>query len=81
MVVKTAYLDNNIFVDIEQNSLSTIDLLKNIDQNITDFFYSASHLQEANEITAETNSELKKSLKKDLEQFQVLQMTTIYFKN
>ena len=64
MVVITAYLDNNIFVDIEQNSLSTIDLLKNIDQNITDFFYSASHLQEANEITAETNSELKKRLEK-----------------
>ncbi|MBD0833337.1 hypothetical protein [Aestuariibaculum sediminum] len=61
---KAAYLDNNIFVDIEQNSLSTIELMKNIDHNITDFFYSASHLHEANEITAKTNSELKIRLEK-----------------
>jgi hypothetical protein len=61
---KTTYLDNNIFVDIEQNSLSTNALLQNIDQNISDFFYSASHLQEANEITAETNSKLKNRLEK-----------------
>ena len=54
----------NIFIDIEQNSLSTSDLLQNIDQDITDFFYSASHLHEANEITAETNLELKNRLEK-----------------
>ena len=59
---KTAYLDNNIFVDIEQNSLSINNLLQNIDQNITDFFYSSAHLHEANEITAETNSALKNRL-------------------
>ncbi len=61
---KTAYLDNNIFIDIEQMSLSTIDLLNNIDKNITDYFYSASHLQELNEMTASTDNELKKQLKR-----------------
>lgn len=61
---KTAYLDNNIFVDIEQNSLSIADLLENIDKNIAQFFYSASHLQEANEITAQTKFELNSRLEK-----------------
>ncbi|PWI28899.1 hypothetical protein DI383_14335 [Flavobacteriaceae bacterium LYZ1037] len=70
---KTAYLDNNIFVDIEQNSLSINNLLKNIDQNITDFFYSASHLQEANEMTAKTKSELNNRL---IKRFQTISSVT-----
>jgi plasmid maintenance system killer protein len=70
---KTAYLDNNLFVDIEQNSLSVKNLLENIDQNLTDFFYSASHLQEANEMTAETNDELNKRL---INRFQTITSVT-----
>ena len=70
---KTAYLDNNIFVDIEQNSLSINDLLENIDQNLTDFFYSASHLQEANEMTAETKNELNDRL---IKRFQTISSVT-----
>lgn len=54
----TAYLDNNILIDIEKGLFSTEDLLKNINTNLNEFFYSASHLQEANEITAETEKDL-----------------------
>ncbi|QSB25466.1 hypothetical protein [Flavobacterium sp. CLA17] len=49
-----AYLDNNIFIDIEDNSLTIEDLIKNVDSNLQVFYYSASHLQEANEIKGET---------------------------
>tara|TARA_R110000850_G_scaffold254614_1_gene380194 strand:- start:80408 stop:81244 length:837 start_codon:yes stop_codon:yes gene_type:complete len=61
---KTAYIDNNIVVDIEQEYLSRENLLKNVDTGITDFFYSSAHLQEANEMTAKTEEELNIRLKK-----------------
>ena len=51
-------------VDIEQEYLSTGDLLANVDSNITEFFYSSAHLQEATEMTAETETELKNRLEK-----------------
>lgn len=70
---KSAYLDNNIFIDIEQNFLSVNNLLENIDNNLTDFFYSASHLQEAKEMTAETNEELNNRL---LKRFQTITSVT-----
>jgi len=59
-MIKTAYLDNNILIDIEQNSLSISDLLSSTNEKKIDFYYSASHLQEAKEISAETNKELAK---------------------
>ncbi|MFT4680720.1 MAG: hypothetical protein ACI9YU_000550 [Flavobacteriales bacterium] len=59
----TAYLDNNIFIYIENQTLSTADLLKNVSLDIKDFFYSASHLQEANEMTADNDFELSARLK------------------
>lgn len=49
-----AYLDNNIIIDIESGFYSLSDILQDIEKNISKFFYSASHLQEANEITADT---------------------------
>lgn len=52
-----AYLDNNIFVDIENGLYSRSDILSKIDKNISKFFYSASHLQEANEITGSNPNE------------------------
>jgi len=61
---KTAYLDNNVVVDIEQEYLTTGDLLANVDSDIKDFFYSSAHLQEATEMTAETEAELKNRLEK-----------------
>ena len=70
---KTAYLDNNILVDIEQNSLSIKNLLENVNQNLSDFFYSASHLQEANEMTAETKDELNNRL---IKRFQTISSVT-----
>ena len=63
---KTAYLDNNIFIDIEQNSLSIEDLRNNVDKNLADFFYSDFHLMEANEMTGKTNMELKRLMEKRL---------------
>jgi len=53
----TAYLDNNIFIDIESESYSLSDLLSKIDNEISKIFYSASHLQEANEITGSNSIE------------------------
>ncbi|WBX72943.1 hypothetical protein PG913_08515 [Tenacibaculum pacificus] len=61
---KTAYLDNNILIDIEQGLISIDDLRNNIDENITEFYYSSAHLQEANEMTAKTDVELKNRLEK-----------------
>ncbi|MGJ8738782.1 hypothetical protein [Zobellia laminariae] len=61
---KTAYLDNNIFIDIEQNSLSTEDLRNNVNMDLNEFFYSDFHLMEANEMTGKTKAELKNLLKK-----------------
>lgn len=48
--MKTAYLDNNIIIEIEQGNYSIAALIKNIDTEITKFFYSAAHMQEAHEI-------------------------------
>lgn len=59
-----AYLDNNIFIDLENSDISISDILRNVDNNITEFFYSASHLQEANEMTAETINKRKERLNK-----------------
>jgi hypothetical protein len=64
---KTAYLDNNIFVEIEQGYLSTENLRNNIDKNLTEFYYSSAHLQEANEITADTITVLNERLNKRFE--------------
>lgn len=63
----TAYLDNNIFVDIEQYLISTDNLIKNIDTKLDKFYFSASHIQEANEITGETNEIIVKRLSKRFE--------------
>lgn len=49
----TAYLDNNIFVDIENESLTLEILRRNLGVNLDKFYYSASHIQEANEIKGE----------------------------
>lgn len=62
--IKTAYLDNNIIVDIEQGYISTANLTKKVDPNIKDFFYSSAHLQEATEMTAESKEELIRRLEK-----------------
>jgi hypothetical protein len=58
----TAYLDNNIFIDIESGSYSLSDLLCKIDNEISKIYYSASHLQEAREITGSNSIELTKRL-------------------
>tara|TARA_B100001146_G_C16118794_1_gene407030 strand:+ start:899 stop:1093 length:195 start_codon:yes stop_codon:yes gene_type:complete len=55
----TAYLDNNIIVDIEKNVLLISDLNKLTERDISKFYYSMSHIFEANEITASTKSELE----------------------
>lgn len=61
---RTAYIDNNVVIDIEQGYISKDDLLANVDSNLEDFFYSAAHLQEATEMTAETEEELENRLEK-----------------
>lgn len=48
--MKSAYLDNNIIVDIEEGNISLDEIKNNIDNEITSVYYSAAHLHEANEI-------------------------------
>ena len=58
----TAYIDNNIIVDIECGNYTLSDVIRNIDSSISTFMYSASHLHEANEITANTLTQLSNRL-------------------
>jgi len=60
----TAYLDNNIIVDIEKETLLISDLNKLTEKRISKFYYSMSHIFEANEITASSNRELNERLSK-----------------
>ncbi|EPR73391.1 hypothetical protein ADIWIN_1421 [Winogradskyella psychrotolerans RS-3] len=69
----TAYLDNNIIVETEQENLSTDNLRNNIDKNMTEFYYSSAHLQEANEIKAETSILLEERLQR---RFETLSLVT-----
>ncbi len=50
----TAYLDNNIIIDIEEGKLSLEDISKITNTN--EYYYSATHLQEANEITGDNKN-------------------------
>ena len=59
-----AYLDNNIIVDIERDVLSISELNKLTEKDITKFYYSMSHIFEANEITASSKTELNERLSK-----------------
>lgn len=70
--MKTAYLDNNIIIDIEQGITSIENLISNIDSEIKQFFYSASHLQEAHEMKG-TPTEKKERLEK---RFQTISQIT-----
>ncbi|NAY91401.1 hypothetical protein GTQ34_05665 [Muricauda sp. JGD-17] len=47
---KTAYIDNNILIDFEDNEIGRFDLIENVDNRIVDLYYSAAHLQEAHEM-------------------------------
>ncbi|MCK4826178.1 hypothetical protein KA005_61110, partial [bacterium] len=49
----TGYLDNNIIIDVENGLIKLSDIKKNVDNTLSEFFYSAAHIQEANEITAD----------------------------
>jgi hypothetical protein len=46
-----AYLDNNVLVDLEDGNMTLNTLLQNVDKDITAFYYSAAHLQEAHEMS------------------------------
>lgn len=45
------YLDNNIFIDLEKNNLSILDLEKLINSKIYQIYYSPAHIQETLEIS------------------------------
>jgi len=70
--MKTAYLDNNVIIEIEQGNISTDTLINNIDKQISRIYYSAAHLQEAHEIRG-TPIEIKERLNK---RFQTISQIT-----
>lgn len=51
------YLDNNVFVYLENGSLTISDLEKKIGEKITKIFYSDSHIQETLETKGNTEKE------------------------
>lgn len=53
-----AYLDNNVLVDIEQGKKTVEEVINNVDKSIHSIFYSAAHLEEAEEMN-NTDSETK----------------------
>jgi len=62
-----AYLDNNIIVSIENEEIRISDLLDNIDNSITDFYYSSAHIEEAEAISADSETTRNERIKKRLE--------------
>lgn len=52
-----AYLDNNIFVYLENGTIQLKELIDKIDPRIDKIFYSSAHIQEADEITGTTEEE------------------------
>lgn len=62
----TTYLDNNVLIYIENGSLTISDLKKNVHPNLIDFFYSSAHIQETEEIKAETDLLRNKRIEKRL---------------
>ena len=52
-----AYLDNNIFVYLENGTIELKELIDKIDPRIDKIFYSSAHMQEADEITGMTEEE------------------------
>jgi len=77
----TVYLDNNIFIDIEKGLYSIENLLKNVDKNLDRFFYSASHLQELNEIKAGTEEKLVERINKRFETISIVTNNNYLFHN
>ena len=67
------YLDNNVIIDIEQEKIDINDLSQNLGEEITDIYYSAAHIHELNEITADNKEELKNRLTK---RFQTIEEIT-----
>lgn len=52
-----AYLDNNIFVNLENGAIDLKELIDKIDPRIDKVFYSSAHMQEADEIKGTTEEE------------------------
>lgn len=60
----TGYLDTNIIVEVE-NQTQTLEQIRNLSiPKIEKFFYSMSHIHEANEISGNSNKQLKIRLNK-----------------
>ncbi len=59
-----AYLDTNIYIDLEQNEYSLEDILNRVNPKIDKIYYSASHLQEAQEISGDNQEEIDYRIKK-----------------
>jgi len=60
------YLDNNIFIYLENGSLTLSDLEEAINGKIDKIFYSASHIQEALEIKGSTEEQRLERINKRL---------------
>jgi predicted nucleic acid-binding protein len=59
-----AYLDTNIYIDLEQNNYSLKQVLNCVNSKIDEVYFSASHLQEAEEILGENQNEIDFRIKK-----------------
>jgi len=62
----TIYLDNNIFIYLENGSLSISDIENIVDGNIEAIFFSSAHIEETLEIKGSTEQERQKRVNERL---------------
>lgn len=75
------YPDNNIFIYLENGSLSLSDLEKVIENKIDKVFYSASHIQETLEIKGETEKQRIDRINKRLRTIEFVTKCNYLFEN
>lgn len=76
-----AYLDNNILVYIEQGHITLSQVIEQIDPKIESVFFSASHIQEMEEITGSTEEEKLKRINRRLKTIEEVTLNNYLYQN
>jgi len=75
------YLDNNIFISLENGSITPSNLEELVGNKIDKIFYSASHIQETLEIKGETESKRLERIKKRLNTIEIITKCNYFYEN
>lgn len=68
----SAYLDNNVIVDIEQGNTTLAQVIENIDPKIEAVYFSSAHIQELEEITGSTDNEKLERINRRLSTIEII---------